>query len=253
MERSKILIGLLVILALLYILYKSSQCTVENEGEVSMNQEQTGSMGPQGAMSGGAPIPSGSAGGSGAGASTGTPSSTRPAKATKPAFVQNKNTASRPKKLKATTNPDGDTWSDFFNEYNNVIESGQKSSNSEFRPYDETNDAYANFQAKKYVKGPPFVDERKREDSSFDPELYNAENLLPQEKHPDWFEVIEEPISVKNRHLISLQQPIGINTIGQSLKNATRDLRAAPANPKMVVGPWLQSTIEPDYNTKSLC
>ena len=46
---------------------------------------------------------------------------------------------------------------------------------------------------------------------------------------------------------------LGIDTVGQSRKNATYDLRAAPPNPKFIVSPWSNSTIEPDYNTKSLC
>jgi hypothetical protein len=88
---------------------------------------------------------------------------------------------------------------------------------------------------------------------SFDPDMYNVENLLPKEKVSDWFEAIEAPISVKNRHLISVQQSVGLNTVGSSKRNATLDLRAAPPNPKIVVSPWGQSTIEPDYNTKPLC
>ena len=46
---------------------------------------------------------------------------------------------------------------------------------------------------------------------------------------------------------------IGTDTVGQSLKNATYDLRSAPPNPKFVVSPWQNSTIEPDYNIKPLC
>ena len=37
-----------------------------------------------------------------------------------------------------------------------------------------------------------------------------------------------------------------------SLRNASHDLRAAPLNPKFNVGPWLNSTIEPDYNIKPI-
>ena len=45
---------------------------------------------------------------------------------------------------------------------------------------------------------------------------------------------------------------IGVNTVGQSLKNPSYDLRSAPACPKFVVSPFLNSTIEPDFNIKSL-
>ena len=46
---------------------------------------------------------------------------------------------------------------------------------------------------------------------------------------------------------------IGIDTIGQSRKNASHDLREAPTCPKFNTGPWNNSTIEPDYNIKSMC
>jgi hypothetical protein len=46
---------------------------------------------------------------------------------------------------------------------------------------------------------------------------------------------------------------LGIDTVGQSKKNASQDLREAPVCPKFNVGPWNNTTIEPDYNIKSLC
>ena len=46
---------------------------------------------------------------------------------------------------------------------------------------------------------------------------------------------------------------IGVDTVGQSLKNATWDLRGTIANPKYSVSPWNNSTYEPDYNLKALC
>lgn len=39
---------------------------------------------------------------------------------------------------------------------------------------------------------------------------------------------------------------IGINTIGQSLRNANLQLRSEPPNPQIPVSPWGISTIEPD-------
>ena len=44
----------------------------------------------------------------------------------------------------------------------------------------------------------------------------------------------------------------GIDTVGQSLRNANLQLRSEPANPQMNVGPWHQSTITPDFNRKPL-
>ena len=39
---------------------------------------------------------------------------------------------------------------------------------------------------------------------------------------------------------------VGVNTVGQSLRNANLNLRAEPPNPRVQVSPWLNSTIAPD-------
>ena len=45
---------------------------------------------------------------------------------------------------------------------------------------------------------------------------------------------------------------VGVNTIGQSLRNANLNLREEPPNPRVVVSPWLNSTIGPDLTRKPL-
>ena len=52
--------------------------------------------------------------------------------------------------------------------------------------------------------------------------------------------------------LLEAGHHIGINTVGQSLRNANLQLRSEPANPQMNVGPWQQSTIGPDLNRRPL-
>jgi hypothetical protein len=82
----------------------------------------------------------------------------------------------------------------------------------------------------------------------------SSAQLLPTEKNADWFQVPNEKFNLLQA--VDLEIPeikIGIDTVGQSRKNATYDLRSAPPNPKFVVSPWQNSTIEPDYNTKPLC
>ena len=44
----------------------------------------------------------------------------------------------------------------------------------------------------------------------------------------------------------------GVNTVGQSLRNANRQLRAEPPNPLVAVSPWMNSTIGPDLGRKPL-
>jgi hypothetical protein len=89
------------------------------------------------------------------------------------------------------------------------------------------------------------------------PESRNAltsDQLLPREENKDWFQVPNSKFNLMQA--VDLEVPeikIGIDTVGQSRKNATYDLRTAPSCPKFAVSPWSNSTIEPDYNTKSLC
>ena len=45
---------------------------------------------------------------------------------------------------------------------------------------------------------------------------------------------------------------IGVNTVGQSLRNANRQLRSEPANPQVAVSPWLMSSIGPDLERRPL-
>tara|TARA_B100000686_G_C16719271_1_gene933931 strand:- start:1176 stop:1655 length:480 start_codon:yes stop_codon:yes gene_type:complete len=45
---------------------------------------------------------------------------------------------------------------------------------------------------------------------------------------------------------------VGVNTVGQSLRNANLNLRAEPPNPRVAVSPWLNSTIDIDLSRKAL-
>ena len=86
-----------------------------------------------------------------------------------------------------------------------------------------------------------------------DEQLMNSENYLPQQTTNDWFNVLEEPTSIKNRHLITASKLIGVNTIGTSKRNASRDLRGNIPAPKIQVSPWNNSSIDPDMNIRSWC
>jgi hypothetical protein len=57
---------------------------------------------------------------------------------------------------------------------------------------------------------------------------------------------------VKDQNFLTAGYLIGINTIGQSLRNANLQLRSEPPNPQLKVSPWQQSTIEPDVNRRPM-
>lgn len=77
--------------------------------------------------------------------------------------------------------------------------------------------------------------------------------LLPPDSNSLWAQV--NPAgqgSLADQNFLTAGFHIGINTVGQTLRNANRQLRSEPLNPQVKVSPWMQSTIEPDINRKPL-
>jgi len=77
----------------------------------------------------------------------------------------------------------------------------------------------------------------------------NPTDLLPKDKNSEWNNL--NPIKVddegvKMPDLLEAGYHIGLDTIGQSMRNANLQLRSDPTIPKSNVGPWNQSTIEAD-------
>jgi hypothetical protein len=76
----------------------------------------------------------------------------------------------------------------------------------------------------------------------------NPSDLLPQDSNNQWSQL--NPVLSNNQQFPDLLQAgyhIGLDTIGQSLRNPNYQLRSDPIIPKQEIGPWNQSTIEPDY------
>ena len=85
---------------------------------------------------------------------------------------------------------------------------------------------------------------------------YNSKDILPKEVNNEWFDTdfSQAKNNVNDDKLINTDRyVIGVNTVGQSLKNASYDIRGTIPNPKFSVSPWNNSTYEPDYNLKPLC
>jgi hypothetical protein len=53
-------------------------------------------------------------------------------------------------------------------------------------------------------------------------------------------------------NLLDAGKHIGVNTVGQSLRNANRQLRSEPPNPQVNVSPWQNTTIGPDLIRRPL-
>jgi hypothetical protein len=58
--------------------------------------------------------------------------------------------------------------------------------------------------------------------------------------------------SLKGKNFLSAGALIGVNTVGQSLRNANYQLRSEPPNPQVPVSVFNQTTIEPDINRRTM-
>ena len=77
--------------------------------------------------------------------------------------------------------------------------------------------------------------------------------LLPGEANSKWAQVNPSGQGeLGDQNFLSAGFHIGVNTVGQSLRNANLQIRSEPANPQVKVSPWQQSTIEPDSNRRPL-
>jgi hypothetical protein len=77
--------------------------------------------------------------------------------------------------------------------------------------------------------------------------------LLPKDANSVWAQ--QNPMgtgSLKGKNFLSAGALIGVNTVGQSLRNANYQLRSEPPNPQVPVTVFNVPTIEPDVNRRSL-
>jgi hypothetical protein len=80
----------------------------------------------------------------------------------------------------------------------------------------------------------------------------SPEDLLPGSLAPNNWDTPANPGGLDGPNFLNPEHLVGINTVGQSLRNANRQLRSEPPNPQVKVSPWLQTTIEPDTNRRPM-
>ena len=74
----------------------------------------------------------------------------------------------------------------------------------------------------------------------------DAQNLVWSKMNPS------SQANIEDQNFLTAGYHIGVNTIGQSLRNANLQLRSEIPNPQVAVSPWLISTIEPDVRSTTL-
>jgi hypothetical protein len=95
--------------------------------------------------------------------------------------------------------------------------------------------------------------EGKRPSNCYPKNQLAPQELLPNDPNSKWAQV--NPMAsgdIAGKNFLNAGALIGVNTVGQSLRNANWDIRAAPPNPQVEVSPWLQSTISPDLDRRPL-
>jgi hypothetical protein len=81
-----------------------------------------------------------------------------------------------------------------------------------------------------------------------------ADDLLPKDASDSKWARINPSGggNVGDQNYLTAGYHVGVNTVGQSLRNANLQLRSEIPNPQNAVGPWLISTIEPDLRQNTL-
>ncbi len=77
--------------------------------------------------------------------------------------------------------------------------------------------------------------------------MQDPASLLPKDENSEWARLNPSGNgSLDNVNLLKSGYHIGIDTIGNTLRNANLQVRSEPPNPQLNVGPWNNTTIAPD-------
>lgn len=89
--------------------------------------------------------------------------------------------------------------------------------------------------------------------SCYPKDTVTAAELLPREDpYNMWSQVNpDNPGHLADKNFLESDHHFGLNTVGNSLRNANQQVRSDPAIAQIAVGPWNQSTIDPDTNRRA--
>jgi hypothetical protein len=134
-----------------------------------------------------------------------------------------------------------------------IFKNNEFNNNNTFKGMSDSNDQWGSADLKDFSNNSPQTQQEKVVN------LYNSNNYLPNDKllNPELtkgFQILENPVSVKNPNLIPVLKAIPVSSVLGSKRNSTWDIRSEPPNPKTVVSPFLNSSIMPDiYATQRGC
>jgi hypothetical protein len=129
---------------------------------------------------------------------------------------------------------------------NSANESANDETNSPMNPL---NEGFAN----PITPSPMPFQEAEKPANCYPKNQLAPQELLPNDPNSKWAQV--NPMGsgdIAGKNFLNAGSLIGVNTVGQSLRNASWDLRSEPPNPQVQVSPWMQSTIEPELQRRPL-
>jgi len=117
-------------------------------------------------------------------------------------------------------------------------------------PLASTNENFSNMND---VTGPSEFDSAQGPAGCYPRDQLTPSELLPKDPNSTWAQ--QNPMgqgSLKGKNFLSAGALIGVNTVGQSLRNANLQLRSEPPNPQVPVSVFYNSTIQPDTSHRDL-
>jgi len=133
-----------------------------------------------------------------------------------------------------------------------AAKAGDKPSESHFQDMNEKKEGegFADLSA---YQGPAEFGSADQPAGCYPRDQLTPSELLPKDMNSIWAE--QNPMgpgSLKGKNFLSAGALIGVNTVGQSMRNANLQVRSEPPNPQMAVSIFNQSTITPDISHRSL-
>lgn len=114
--------------------------------------------------------------------------------------------------------------------------------NEVFKPYENGNDS-----------NPLQLNDNQLPTDCYPKDQLTPSELLPGDANSKWSQVNPSGQGdLADQNFLNAGYHLGVNTVGQTLRNANLQLRSEPPNPQVKVSPWLQTTIEPDTNRKPM-
>ena len=84
-------------------------------------------------------------------------------------------------------------------------------------------------------------------------DILSPKELLPKDSDSTWAQSVPAGQgSLGDQNFLNAGFHIGVNTVGQTLRNPNYGIRSEPPNPQIKVSPWMQTTIEPDSNRRPM-